>query len=83
MNARRVTVIGLGLIGGSIARRLHRAGCNVSGVETNAATRERAARDGIPAVAPGEEPAEQPELVIVAVPLADRRERPRRPAALA
>ncbi len=68
MNARRVTVIGLGLIGGSIARRLHRAGCNVSGVDTNADTRERAARDGIPAVAPGEEPSEQPELVIVAVP---------------
>jgi prephenate dehydrogenase len=70
MSGRRVTVIGLGLIGASIAKRLHAAGCRVGGVDIDVDTRERAARDGIPAVAPGED-AEQPELIVVAVPPAE------------
>jgi len=68
MRAGRVTVIGLGLIGGSIARRLHSAGCNLSGVDPDEATRADAERDGIRALAPGEEDDERPELVVVAVP---------------
>lgn len=65
---REVTVIGLGLIGGSIARRLTAAGDRVSGVDPDSATRAAAERDGIRALARPEELPEQPELVIVAVP---------------
>jgi prephenate dehydrogenase len=68
VDQREVTVIGLGLIGGSIAKRLLAAGARLSGVDHDAATREDATREGITAV---EQPAEigtAPELVIVAVP---------------
>ena len=42
----RVTVVGLGLVGGSLARALARAGYRVTGVDAGAATRRAARRSG-------------------------------------
>ena len=66
---RTLAVVGLGLIGGSIARRLTSLGWPVSGVDPDPDTREAAGRDGIATAAALEQcPGDAPELVVVAVP---------------
>ncbi len=62
----RVAVVGAGLIGGSVARRLHAGGVDVVVVDPDAATRTAAAAAGL-AVA-GAVPADR-DLVVVATPL--------------
>jgi prephenate dehydrogenase len=63
-----VTVIGLGLIGGSIARRLVAAGWQVHAIDPDEATREAASRDSIVAVRTTQGTAATPDMVVVAVP---------------
>lgn len=64
------TVIGLGLIGGSIARGLATAGWQVHAIELGGATREAAGQDGIMAVETIESRADTgpQDVVVVAVP---------------
>ena len=67
---RRVAVLGLGLIGGSVARRLLEVGTTVLGWDPDAATREAARSLGIEVLAaPHDLGGAEVDLVIVAVPL--------------
>ncbi|BDZ40941.1 prephenate dehydrogenase [Paraoerskovia sediminicola] len=75
--ARTVAVVGLGLVGGSVARRLVDQGLDVVGVDPSAATRTAAAAVGVRcagsigdlAVECGWSAGEVPDVVVVAVPL--------------
>ena len=67
---RRVAVLGLGLIGGSVARRLLESGCTVVGWDPDAETREAARALGIEVLTAPEDLADVAvDLVVVAVPL--------------
>ena len=67
---RRVAVLGLGLIGGSLARRLLERGTAVVGWDPDAATREAARSVGIDVLAAAQDLADAAvDLVVVAVPL--------------
>lgn len=67
---RTVAVLGLGLIGGSLALRLVQAGLSVSGYDTSAQTRARAADAGIDVAADVEALcAARPDVLVLAVPL--------------
>lgn len=66
----RVAVLGLGLIGGSVARRLLDRGCTVLGWDPDGATREAARGIGIEVLTTPADLAESSvDLVVVAVPL--------------
>lgn len=66
----RVAVLGLGLIGGSLARRLLEVGTTVLGWDPDAATREAARSLGIEVLAaPHDLGDAEVDLVVVAVPL--------------
>ncbi len=65
-----VAVVGLGLIGGSLARALHAAGVAVAGFDADPATREAAAAAGIDTVDDlAELRGREVELAVLAVPL--------------
>jgi prephenate dehydrogenase len=68
---RRAAVIGLGLIGGSIARDLHARGVAVSAYDVNPRDLEAAARDGVidRALDANLSGIEDAELVVIAVPV--------------
>jgi prephenate dehydrogenase len=68
MSESSATVIGLGLIGGSIAKGLSAAGWLVAGVDPDEHARATAAADGIAACASPAQIEHAPQLVIVAVP---------------
>ena len=65
---RSVAVVGLGLIGGSLARRLLPA-YDVVGVDADGATRRDAAAAGLPVAASIAEAVDGRDLVVVATPL--------------
>ncbi|HUG40370.1 MAG TPA: prephenate dehydrogenase/arogenate dehydrogenase family protein [Longimicrobiales bacterium] len=69
--AGAVAVVGLGLIGGSIARDLAADGVPVTGVDRDAAVLRSAAREGVlrDAAAPGDPLPGDVELVVVAIPV--------------
>ena len=69
-----VGVIGLGIMGGAMARNLHAAGWRVVGFDTDAATRARLAADGIEAVENAVAVARAAPVIICSLP---------KPAALA
>ena len=69
MTPVRVAVIGLGLIGGSVARRLAR-GHDVTGWDTDPATRELAAAAGLAVAAGVEDGAAGADVTVLATPLA-------------
>jgi prephenate dehydrogenase len=65
-----VAVVGLGLIGGSLARRLHAVGVDVVGYDAAGATRAAATAVGIECVdALADLGAYHPDVVVLAVPL--------------
>ncbi len=65
----RVAVLGLGLIGGSLLRAIHRAGLTVVGYDTDLATASAASSAGYP-VAPSDAAATHgADLVVLAMPL--------------
>lgn len=64
-----VAVIGLGLIGGSLLRALAAAGHQVTGFDTDEATRARAAQAGFTVTGTMKEAIASADLVAVAVPL--------------
>jgi prephenate dehydrogenase len=67
----RVAVLGLGLIGGSLLRAVHRAGYAVIGFDTDASTMAAASAAGFP-VAPTDAAAVHgADLVVLAMPLPD------------
>lgn len=67
---RRVAVLGLGLIGGSLARRLLETGTPVVGWDPDPATREAARALGVEVLAaPADLAGADADLVVVAVPL--------------
>ena len=67
----RVAVLGLGLIGGSLLRAIHRTGLSVVGYDTDLATMSAASATGF-AVAPNDTAAVHgADLVILAMPLPD------------
>ncbi|MDR7417315.1 MAG: prephenate dehydrogenase/arogenate dehydrogenase family protein [Armatimonadota bacterium] len=69
---RTAAVIGLGLIGGSLALRLREIGLRVLGIDINPAPLDLARRRGaVDATSTTLEPVGQAELVIIATPLAD------------
>ncbi|MFC8923602.1 prephenate dehydrogenase [Cellulosimicrobium sp. NPDC057127] len=65
-----VAVVGLGLVGGSVARLLHARGVAVSGFDTTPRTRDAAVQAGL-RVAPGLDAlcADEPDVLVLAVPL--------------
>jgi prephenate dehydrogenase len=65
---RRVAVLGLGLIGGSLGRRLVPS-CDVVGYDVDAATRDAAAAAGLPVVGSVAAAVAGRDLVALAVPL--------------
>lgn len=66
----RVAVVGLGLIGGSLARGLVSAGVRVVGWDTHSGTRRAAAVAGVPVADSLEDCVKDlPDLIILAVPL--------------
>lgn len=70
LGPHRVAVLGLGLIGGSVARRLLERGVTVTGWDPDAATREGARALGIDVLSgPGDLAGADVDLVVVAVPL--------------
>ena len=69
MTPVRVAVIGLGLIGGSVARRLARSH-DVTGWDTDPATRELAAAAGLAVAAGVEDAAAGADVTVLATPLA-------------
>lgn len=67
---RRVGVIGLGLIGGSIAKALSNTdGVSVCGFDTDAETRRRAARAGMVCAKSITDLAARSELIVIAAPI--------------
>lgn len=66
--SRRAAVIGLGLIGGSVARRLVAGGWTVGGIDRDPRTAEAAAGHEIDVAESVEGLRPAPELVVVAVP---------------
>ena len=67
---RHVAVLGLGLIGGSVARRLLERGVEVTGWDPDPATREEARALGVGVLAaPADLAGADVDLVVVAVPL--------------
>ncbi len=66
MSLHRVAVVGVGLIGGSLALRLHARGLDVVAVDPDPATRELAAAAGL---AVAERVSSDRDLVILATPL--------------
>ena len=67
---RTVAVLGLGLIGGSLARLLAREGLTVTGYDTSAETRAQAAAEGLQVHADIESLCTAgPDLLVLAVPL--------------
>lgn len=68
--SRGVGVVGLGLIGGSVARCLHGQGIDVTGYDASAETREAAAEAGLRTVADvAAVCATSPDVLVLAVPL--------------
>ncbi|BBH65188.1 prephenate dehydrogenase [Actinoplanes sp. OR16] len=65
----RITVIGLGLIGGSLLRALDAAGHDVTGFDADPATRAAAGAAGFRIVESVDAAARGPELIVSAVPL--------------
>jgi prephenate dehydrogenase len=65
----RVTVIGLGLIGGSLLRALAAAGHRVTGFDSDADTREAATRAGFAVAGSVPDAVAGAELAVLAVPL--------------
>lgn len=63
----RIGIIGLGLIGGSLALAARRAGHDVTAWDADAATREEAARGGVAVLAD----LSGAELIVLAVPMPD------------
>jgi len=66
----RVAVVGLGLVGGSLARALARKGYRLAGVDTSALTRRAAKRSGVFVLVTGRlaDALEGAELVVLAAP---------------
>lgn len=71
MTARRVAIVGLGLIGSSLGGALRRSGANVQGYDPDAVSREIAARRGYVAAAHDDLPSclRDAQVVIVAAPV--------------
>lgn len=68
--AVRVAVLGLGLVGGSVARLLHERGVHVTGYDASSTTRAAAREAGLRVVAGvAELCAEEPDVLVLAVPL--------------
>jgi prephenate dehydrogenase len=65
---RRVAVLGLGLIGGSLGRRLARS-CDVVGYDLDPATRDAAGAAGLPVAGSVAAAVAERDLVVVATPL--------------
>lgn len=66
---RTVAILGLGLIGGSLARDLHAQGVRVLGWDRDAATRAAAAADGIVSLADNLADLDQADVVVLAIPV--------------
>ncbi len=72
MDVRTAAVVGLGLIGGSVARELAARGVRVLGADRDAACVRAAVEEGVVAAALGDglEGIEEADLVVLAVPVA-------------
>lgn len=67
---RSVAVVGLGLIGGSMARDLHARGVEVAGWDADAATLDRASHEGVVTpIGPALRELESVDLVVLAIPV--------------
>lgn len=68
MSQRRLGIIGLGLLGGAIARKLHEAGYAPTGFDMNADRRSEAVAAGISVVADAAELVKGSDVVLLSLP---------------
>lgn len=68
MSQRRIGIIGLGLLGGAIARKLHEAGFAPTGFDMNADRRSEAVAAGIPVVADAAQLVKGSDVVLLSLP---------------
>ncbi|MBA4017236.1 MAG: hypothetical protein C0483_08690 [Pirellula sp.] len=68
MNPRRIGIVGLGLLGGAIARKLREAGYAPTGFDMNAERRSEAEASGISVVADAAELVKGSDVVLLSLP---------------